>query len=127
MKRMIFAAIAALAVAGCQPSAGTVEPSNSPAPVASAVAAACDMSATAMYAAEAAYNAPAAAYVSADARGVLTAATKAKVKPMLTEAYDWLKKARLFYSARNAVGFCDATASLKSSTDNAKALLPAAN
>lgn len=130
MKRMIFAAIAALAVAGCQPSTAPVEASNAPTPAASASAApvavaACEMTDTAMYAAEAAYNAPAAAYVSADAKGLLSSDVKAEVKPKLVDAYGWLKKARLFYSARDAVGFCGSTASLKSLAGAALALLPA--
>lgn len=131
----MLAAFAALALAGCQAgtqadpgpatnsNAAVEAPSASPSPA--VATGACELSTTAMYAAEAAYNAPAAAYVSADGRGLLTAPVKAKVKPMLTEAYDWLKKARLFYSARDAVGFCGSTASLKSLAGAALALLPA--
>ena len=78
-----------------------------------------------MYAAEAAYNAPAAAYVDADAKGLLTPAVKAAVKPKLVDAFGWLKKARLFYAARDATGFCGSTASLKSLAAAALALLPA--
>lgn len=134
MKRMFILAAACLSLAACQnsgtpapaPATGnaTVEaPSASPSPA--MATGACELSTTAMYAAEAAYNAPAAAYVSADAKGLLTPAVKGQVKPKLTEAYDWLKKARLFYSARDAVGFCGSTASLKSLAGAALALLPA--
>lgn len=133
MKRMLILAAACLSLAACQsgiapaPSNATATPaveapSASPSPA--VATGACELSTTAMYAAEAAYNAPAAAYVSADGRGLLTPALKARVKPMLTEAYDWLKKARLFYSARDAVGFCGSTASLKSLAGQALALLP---
>jgi hypothetical protein len=133
MKRMFILAAACLSLAACQSgttpppasnSTAAVEaPSASPSPA--VATGACELSTTAMYAAEAAYNAPAAAYVSADAKGLLTAPVKAKVKPMLVEAFDWLKKARLFYSARDAVGFCGSTNSLKSLAGAALALLPA--
>lgn len=129
MKRMIIMAAACLALAACQ-TGTTPEPANSgavaPTPTASASVAtgACELSTTAMYAAEAAYNAPAAAYVSADAKGQLSASVKAAVKPKLVDAYEWLKKARLFYRARDAVGFCGSTASLNSVAGAALALLP---
>lgn len=129
MKKVILAGLACLALAACQ-TGTTPDPANSsaaPTPAASASVAtgACELSTTAMYGAEALYNAPAAAYVSADAKGQLSASVKAAVKPKLVSAYDWLKKARLFYSARDAVGFCGAKASLKSFADAASALLPA--
>lgn len=128
MKRTFLASLACLALVACQP--GTPAPEATPAapsasPSAPAVATgACELTATAMYAAEAAYNAPAAAYVAADGRELLSPAVKAKAKPLLTEAYDLLKQARLFYSARNAVGFCGSTTSLKSVSEAALALLP---
>ena len=129
MKRIILVALASLSLAACQNGSTLTPNGNASTPPAEAsngsvATGACELSTTAMYAAEAAYNAPAAAYVSADGRGLLTAPVKAKVKPILTEAYEWLKKARLFYSSRDTVGFCGSTASLKSLASQASALLP---
>lgn len=133
MKRMLILAAACLSLAACQnggtpapaPSSGNaVVEASSASPSPAVATGACELSTTAMYAAEAAYNAPAAAYVAADSRGVLSPALKTRVKPMLTEAYEWLKKARLFYRARDAVGFCGSSASLKSVAGQALALLP---
>src|SRR4051812_2146608 len=54
------------------------------------------------YAAEAAYNVPAQAYVAANSRGLITPALKAVIKPKLITMYEGLKAARLAYKACDA-------------------------
>lgn len=51
----------------------------------------------AMYAAEAVYNIPAAAYVSANSRGLISAPLKATLKPILVSMADMLKLCRTAY------------------------------
>lgn len=83
-----------------------------------------------MFSAEAAYNAPAAAYVSADGNGLLTPAVKAKVKPLLVEAYKGLFVARCAYNFVNYGKFqsneCPTSATnfavFKANADKAEAL-----
>ncbi len=119
MKFALSVFTACLLLTACQP----VPTQPAPSPV--VATGACELSDTAMYGAEAAYNAPAGAYVAAEGRGLLTASVKVKVKPLLIESYEWLKKVRGFYTARNLSGFCSSNASLKSTTSAALALLPA--
>lgn len=52
----------------------------------------------ALYAVEAAYNAPAQAYVTADGKGLLSDATKATVRPILIDAYKGVQVARCAHS-----------------------------
>lgn len=60
---------------------------------------------SALYAVEAAYNAPAHAYVTADGNGQLTPALKAQIKPVLLQAYDGVIVARCAYSYVNTGAF----------------------
>lgn len=78
----------------------------------------------AMYAAEAAYNLAAEAYITADAVGALAPDTKAKVKPIFAKAYEALKAARTAYSLSNAASFYEQTALVKQLANEAKALIP---
>lgn len=97
----------------------------------------------AMFAAEAAYNVPAQAYVVADANDKLTPAVKATVKPILVDAYGYLFIARCAYNfvnfgkfqplpvgkscpanATNAAAFNAAKASVASLSSKASSLLP---
>lgn len=131
MKRFwIVAAIGALALAasGCSVSTGPWVPTNPATPYAApakpgGVASKTLADERAMYAAEAAYNVAASAYVTADSNGVLTPAIKAKVKPYLTKAYAALKVARSAYAAGNTGDFFTAVADLETAANQAKALL----
>lgn len=97
----------------------------------------------AMFAAEAAYNVPAQAYVAADANDKLSPAVKATVKPVLVDAYGYLLIARCAYNfvnfgkfqplpvgkscpanATNVAAFKAATASVESLSKKASSLLP---
>lgn len=129
MKKVFLACLfAPLALAACN--TGTtnntdVASNGTAAVVAPVIDKACEVTTTAMYAAEAAYNAPASAYVSADAKGLLSAEVKGKVKPLMLDAYAWLGKARTAYAVRDALGFCTAADSVSKAAASAKALLPA--
>lgn len=59
----------------------------------------------ALYSVEAAYNAPAHAYVTADSKGLLTPSLKAQIKPVLVDAYDGVIAARCAYSYVNTGSF----------------------
>lgn len=59
----------------------------------------------AVYAAEALYNVPAYAYVSANKNGTLPASVKAWAKPKLIQLYSMLKLARAAYKAGDVAGF----------------------
>ena len=125
--RLALVSALALTLAACGAPA-TNPPNNSasaPAPAASPTPApmACAVTADAMYAAEAAYNVPAHAYVTADAKGLLPATIKGQVKPYLTAAYDALKQARLYYSTGDVL-FCGAASKVKSDADAANRLIP---
>lgn len=129
--RMIvsFAALASLALAACG-----VTPTPAPlptpptaveaAPVPVAPSKVQALTAGAMYAAEAAYNVPAHAYVTANERGLLPEPLKRQVQPLLVAAYEQLKKARLFYAVGDAVGFFAARAELETNADQANRLIP---
>ena len=78
----------------------------------------------AWYAAEALYNVPAQAYLSANKNGLLSPAVKAKVKPILLSAYQVLKAARQAYKVGDAEGFGARVAELRALSNQAKALLP---
>ena len=132
MRKIAMIAALALSLAACNtanvpPPAGnsatpTPEASASPAPAATA----CAVTATAMYGAEALYNVPAHAYVTADATPALAsrfAPVKARAKGFLTAAYEGLKKARLLYKAGDGA-FCGAVDELKSNADEANRLIP---
>lgn len=78
----------------------------------------------ALYAAEAAYNVPANAYVEANKRGLLSPELKARVKPLLVTAYARLKDARAAYRLGNASSFNEAIAAAKQLANSASALIP---
>ena len=78
----------------------------------------------ALWNAEAAYNVPAAAYVSADRRGLLSADVKASIKPLLVKAYDLLKAARAAYRVGDAATFADKWNALKEVSAQVSPLIP---
>lgn len=120
IKRMFLAA-AICALAACQPAPA---PGNASEPIASAgLGDATVMDEKALYALEAAYNVPAHAYVTADAKGLLNDATKAKVKPLLVKAYDALKLARMAYATGNSANFAEAKANVEDLSKRAAAIL----
>lgn len=130
MKRIAFLLpVAMLALAACQsatqgdPGPATNSNAAVEAPTSGGVTAGTVIDEKAMYAAEAAYNVAANAYVTADGNGLLSAATKAKVKPYMLQAYDALKLARAAYKAGDSAVFVQQVARLNDYADMAKALL----
>lgn len=93
-----------------------------PAPAAAFQATAIDE--RALFAAEALYNVPAQAYVVADTNDQLSPELKARLRPLLQEAYRVLVAARAAYDAGNATGFESQVASLRSLTISIADLLP---
>lgn len=81
----------------------------------------------AMYAAEALYNVPAQAYVTADTRGLLTPAMRRAVRPVLVEARQVLLTVREAYRVGDATTFGQRVAALRALKERALALLPATN
>lgn len=77
----------------------------------------------ALWAAEAAYNVPAQAYVRADQDGTLPASVKATVQPLLIKAYAALKAARSAYAIGDAANFNAQIAAAKSLAAQAKAIV----
>lgn len=77
-----------------------------------------------LWAAEAAYNVPANAYITLNRAGRLSAATKASVKPKLQSAAAALLSARQLYCTANTSGFYAQVAAVYTLTNQAKALLP---
>lgn len=128
MIKLRFAlAIGCLALAACTPSNpvanNTVDPPPRAAP-GNSLAEATVMDEKALYAVEAAYNVPAHAYVTADGKGLLNSALKARVKPLLVQAYAALKTARAAYATGNARTFTEAKASVERLAAEASAILP---
>ena len=129
MKRILIAAAlasASLGLVGCNPPtppAPTPSASNvgTQAPTAGNVERIAD---SAMFAAEASYNVVANAYVEADTSGILKPEIKAKVKPLMAGAYDWLLKARIAYEAGDRIGFYNARENLEKLANEASKLLP---
>lgn len=78
----------------------------------------------ALYAAEAAYNVPAQAYVTLNRSGALSADLKAKTKPLLQQAYQGLKLARQAAAAGDTVGTMFQIEEVNRLASAAAALLP---
>ena len=81
----------------------------------------------AWYAAEAAYNVPAQAYLAANSHGLLTPALKATLKPKLQTAYLVVKAARTAYLACDAASLHDKITTLLQLKAEVLALVPKAN
>ena len=126
MKRFALFAFASLALAACTPTSTGVEPSptpsESPSPVASATSSV--VTDQAMYAAEVLYNVPAQAYVAADGAKLISPELKAKLKPMLVQAYSILQGARTAYRLKNALAFASANSELAKLSADIMALIP---
>lgn len=124
MRRLsIFLAIGlASMLMACTPDASTPTPGAS-SPVVEETSSVIDEQA--LWAAETLFNIPAKAYVVADTAGKLDPATKAKVKPIMASAYEYLKTARTAYAIGDKIGFDRAVASLRNLTGQANAALPA--
>lgn len=78
----------------------------------------------ALYAAEAAYNVPAQAYVTLNRAGRLSPALKAQTKPLLQQAYQGLKLARQAAAAGDTVGTMFQIGEVNRLATAATALLP---
>lgn len=78
----------------------------------------------ALFAVEAAYNVAANAYVSADSRGVLPAAVKARAQPILVSAYRALEAARTAYRIGDATTFAAQASEATRLASQARALIP---
>lgn len=127
MKRLrIFAlaAVAALSAACSAPGAVAqhVEPVS-----AGGVTSGTLLDERALYAAEAVYNVAANAYVTLDGRGLLPPALKARVRPLLLDAFAALQAARSAYRLGDAGGFTAKIAAVRDLATRARALMPAAN
>jgi hypothetical protein len=125
-------ALAALSLAACQPQASdpNYNVNNTGAIPANEVAVNDNCGITsntladekALFAAETAYNVPADAYVRL--MTTLPAETRAKVRPLLIEAYKYLKLARTAYNAGDGCSLKQYSDLAKSLGDQAKAILP---
>lgn len=120
--KFLLPLVAALSLSSCAAiPLATMVTSSTP------VLAATNMDEKAMYAAEALYNVPAQAYVSANSNGLLSAPVKAKVKPLMVKAYDVLLTVRSAYKLGDAAGFSQRYGALKTLSSQVKALLPSAS
>lgn len=126
MKLLISALVASLALAGCA-TTGTTTPDvvvvNRPA-VPAGTTTISEAAQKALYAAEAAYNVPAQAYVTLNRSGRLPPDVKAKAKPILQQAYSGLKLARQAAAAGDTVGVLFQAGEAQRLAAAAKALLP---
>ena len=127
MKLSILAVAASLALAACGTTVGPpadVIVVNRP-PVPAGTTTISEAAQKALYAAEAAYNVPAQAYVTLNRSGRLPADVKAKAKPLLQQAYQGLKLARQAAAAGDTVGVMFQAGEAQRLAAAAKALLPA--
>lgn len=126
MKRLILAAALVISLSACGtttpplPDVSTVP--TAPVPTGSTPISAAAQ--TALYAAEAAYNVPADAYVRLNRAGRLTPEVKAKTKPILLQAYQALKLARLAAAAGDTAGVMFQAGEAQKLVASARALLP---
>lgn len=129
MRNFAMIGAVALALAACSTATApppatnaSAAPSATPTPATKV----CAITVAGMYAAEAAYNVPAHAYVTADGTPALAsrfAPVKARAKTALTAAYDALKKARLLYKSAD-LAFCDVAAEVAAKSAIANDLIP---
>lgn len=118
MKRILTLACMALALAAC----GTIRTAHD-----LATTPVCEgrvIDEKLWYAAEAAYNVPAQAYVEANSRALVSPALKAKVKPILQNMYEVLKTARLAYRACDAASLQAKVTALEKLRDQVMPLIP---
>jgi hypothetical protein len=80
----------------------------------------------ALYGAEALYNVPAQAYVSAMNHGYITPALKVEIKPKLVAAYDVLLAVRAAYKVGDAAGFNERVSALGLLSADLQSLIPSA-
>ena len=126
MKRLLLLAIASLSLTACATDGIQTIPQAPPAAsIPSGATPISEAAQKALYAAEAAYNIPADAYVRLNASGRLTPALKAQAKPVLLQAYNGLKLARQAAAAGDTVGVMLQTAEATRLAKAAQALLPA--
>lgn len=117
MKKVLLAAV--LALSACNPVTTAVVTNQ---PVVSGQAAV--ITAKAWYDANAFYNVPAAAYRSANSRGLLSASAKAVVKPKLLYLFQLLKAAKAAKTAGDAVTFNDKLNAMRALSAEVQALIP---
>lgn len=120
MKKLCFAVF--LVLSACNPVTDAVV-SNQPVVQGQAAV----ISAQAWYDANAAYNVPAAAYKSANTRGLITPALKDKIKPRLLQLYQLLLVAKHAKDAGDAVTFNDKLAAMRTLSADVRALIPGGN
>ncbi len=122
-----YLALACLAIAcmACTPDLANNVASSGP-PANTGVASRTMLDERLLYAAEAAYNVPAQAYVVANSRGQVSPELKARVKPLLTQAYARLQDARRLYALGNADGFLTAYRQVIALATSARSLIPGA-
>ncbi len=135
MKRIYIGlvAVAALCLAGCNGLAeailntGNSQPTivNSGAPAETGVTSTTRADEALLFAAEAAYNVPADAYVTLNRAGQLPPAIKASAKAFLMSAYARLQDARRLYRLGNARDFRTAANAAIGLANSARAALPA--
>ena len=134
MRKLILVAIAALGLAACSPQASdpNYNVNNTGAIVENTVATGDDCGIASntladekvLFIAETAYNVPAHAYVTFDAKGQISPELKAKVRPLLISSYTYLKLARTAYNAGDGCSLKNYVDLAKAAGDQAKELLP---
>jgi len=100
----MFAKSVALVLAFATLTIGACAPASGPSATAPALQAT-TLDEKGLYAAEALYNVPAQAFLAADAAGKLSPERKAKLKPLLADAYKALLGLRMAYALGNAADF----------------------
>lgn len=126
MKNLILLAAAALSISACGtpgmklPDITVVKETAVP----SGATPISEAAQKALYAAEAAYNIPAQAYVTLNAAGHLPADVKAKAKPVLLQAYHALLLARQAAAAGDTVGVMLQTGEVNRLAAAASAAIP---
>lgn len=120
-KTLILALCGALCLAGC----ATLPPptgSAGPPPIVSTQGTLVDE--RALFAAEAAYNVAAHAYLTADDRGQLPAGVRATARDALIKSFDALEVARRAYAAGDAPTFAAQAAAVIALAADARRLIP---
>jgi hypothetical protein len=125
--RLIFAAAilsTAPLLAGCQQALQGGIAGNAGVIVSTPVCTLTTADQKAMWAAEAAYNIPSSAYISANSRGLVSPELKATLKPKLVTAYEWLKGARAAYKICNRDSLMDYKRALETFEAEISPLIP---
>lgn len=128
MRSLILIAVAAIGLSACQPTAN--EPNTNSNVAIATTGSGCGIASNTLadekvlFAAETAYNIPANAYVTFDATGKLPSDIKAKIRPLLIQAYNGLKLARAAYNAGDTCSLNSYANLVKTLGNQAQSLLP---